>query len=271
MSHAAAGLATFRRSVKLITWNVAGRRQKLDRQAAALERAEPDIVCLQEVRASTLPHWSQHLERMGLGHVADSSAFIGERRYFVVTASRFEQTELPSVAGPYPERVLSLVLDTPHGELELHNTHVPPAPNHGLIKIETLEALFARLARPCSRHRVLTGDFNVPALETTEGEIITFAERHPEQLVRWDAAERALFTELPEWDLRDAFRLLHGFERRDVSWVLHTRNVRKAGLRLDHVLASESLNPILCDYHHEWREAELSDHSAMEAVFEPRV
>lgn len=254
--------------MKLLTWNVAGRVALLERQAAAVERAEPDLVCLQEVRASTAPRWRAALEQIGLPHVADSSAFIGTRRYFVLTASRWELTELPAIPGPYPERVLSVVAESDAGQLELHNAHVPPAPNHGLIKIETLEAMVERLARPSARHRIVCGDFNVPRLETIEGEVITFADRHPEWLERWDAAERALF-ELGQWDLSDVFRQLHGFERRDVSWVLHTRNRRKAGLRLDHILASQGLGAVACDYEHEWREAGLSDHSAMVAVFEP--
>ena len=165
--------------------------------------------------------------------------------------------------------MLSLVLETPHGQLELHNAHIPPAQSKGFTKVETCEAIYERLARPCDRHRVLCGDFNIPKLETSEGELITFAGNHPEHLARWDAAERSLLEGLAEWDLRDCFRLLHGYDRQDVSWVFHTRNRRKSGHRLDHVLASASLNPVFCDYHHGWREAELSDHSAMEAVFEP--
>ena len=255
--------------MKLLTWNVAGRVKLFKNQAAAVERSESDVVCLQEIRASTAPRWRKAFAEMGLGHYADSSTFMqGTRTYFVITASRWELTELPAVAGPYPERVLSVVAESPYGQVEVHNAHVPPAPKHGLTKIETLEAMVDRFARPSARHRVACGDFNVPRLETTEGEVITFADRHPECLERWDAAERALF-ELGEWDLPDVFRKLHGFERRDVSWVLHTRNRRKAGLRLDHVLASESLGAVACDYHHEWREAGLSDHSALEAVFEP--
>lgn len=256
--------------MKLLTWNVAGRAAKLERQADAVERAEADIVCLQEIRATTLPLWRDRLHAAGLPHVHDSSAWLDNRRYFVVTASRWPGRELPPIGAPYPERVLSLMLDAPFGELELHNTHVPPAPSNGIRKIETLEALHLALARPVEHHRILAGDLNVPALETTEGDIVTFADRHPEQLERWDAAERAPFTKLAEFDLRDCFRQLHGFERRDVSWVLNTRNRRKAGLRLDHVLASQTLNVVHCDYHHEWREAGLSDHSAMEVVFEPR-
>ena len=221
------------------------------------------------MRATTLPRWRTALERLGFSRVSDSSEFIGERRFFCVTASRWEQTELPAIPAPHPERVLSLVLETPHGQLELHNAHIPPAQSKGFTKVETCEAIYERLARPCDRHRVLCGDFNIPKLETSEGELITFAGNHPEHLARWDAAERSLLEGLAEWDLRDCFRLLHGYDRQDVSWVFHTRNRRKSGHRLDHVLASASLNPVFCDYHHGWREAELSDHSAMEAVFEP--
>lgn len=255
--------------MKLISWNVAGRSRVLADQAAALARQEPDIVCLQEVRATSLPRWRAALESMGLDRVADSSEFIGGRRFFCVTASRWEPIELPAIPAPHPERVLSLVVDTSHGDLELHNAHVPPAQGAGLLKVETCEAIFDRLARPCDRHRILCGDFNSPRLETTEGELITFAGHHPDHLERWDAAERSLLEGLAEWDLVDCFRDLNGYDRQDASWVFHTRARRKAGHRLDHVLASASLRPRLCDYHHGWREAGLSDHSAIEAVFAP--
>ncbi len=36
------------------------------------------------------------------------------------------------------------------------------------------------------------------------------------------------------------------------------------------MLAASSLGATYCDYIHEWREAGLSDHSAMEAFFDPR-
>jgi exonuclease III len=161
------------------------------------------------------------------------------------------------------------VVETPAGLLDLHNAHIPPAQSRGFLKLETCEAIYERLARPCDRHRVLCGDFNTPRQETSEGEVITFAENHPQWLERWDAAERSVVTGLAEWDLVDVFRKLHGYERQDVSWVFHTRARRKAAFRLDHVLASASLATCLCDYHHGWREIGLSDHSAIEAVFAP--
>jgi len=255
--------------VKLLTWNVAGRTKLLPDQIAAVARREADLVALQEIRPSTAERWRQALAAEGLPHALDSATFIGRRRLFNLTASRWELTELPAIGAPQPERVLSAVSESPRGQIEIHNAHVPPAPSNGLIKVETCEALFERLARPSERHRILCGDLNTPRFESEHGEVETFASNHPDDAERWDAAERGLLTGLSEWDLADVFRALNGYDRRDVSWVFNTRARRKAAHRLDHILASASLGAIACDYLHEWREAGLSDHSAMEAVFEP--
>jgi exonuclease III len=236
---------------------------------AAVARQEPDLVCLQEIRPTTRDRWAEALGDAGLAHAADSGEFRNARRLFNLTLSRWPLRHLPAVGAPQPERVLSTLVETPAGLLELHNVHVPPAQSRGMVKVETCEALHAALARVSDRHRVLCGDFNTPRLETTEGEVVTFADNYPDHFERWDAAERSIVSGLAAWDLGDAFRLMNGYERRDVSWVFHTRARRKAGHRLDHVLASASLATAYCDYLHGWREIGLSDHSAIEAVFEP--
>jgi exonuclease III len=223
------------------------------------------------VRPSTAPYLGKALADVGLEHVTDSSRFRNGRRLFNLTASRWPVVELPAIAAPFPERVLSLVVEHPDGLLELHNAHIPSARSRGFIKVETCEAIHERLARPSDRHRILCGDFNLPRAETVEGEVITFAADHPDLAERWDAAERSILPGLAEWGLEDAFRALHGFERQDASWVLHTRSYRKAGLRIDHVLASDTLRPLWCDYHHGWREQGLSDHSGLEAIFDGAV
>ncbi len=256
-------------ALKLISWNVAGRTKDLADQVAALARQEPDLVCLQEVRPSTRGRFAATLSADGLGHAADSSRFRNDRRLFNLTVSRWPFVELAAIGAPFPERVLSLVVETPDGPLELHNAHIPSARSRGFIKVETCEAIHERLARPSDRHRVLCGDLNLPRAETPAGEVVTFAADHPEWLERWDAAERSILPGLAAWDLSDVFRALHGYERQDASWVLHTRSRRKAGLRIDHVLASASLRPRWCEYQHGWREQGLSDHSGIEAIFEP--
>jgi exodeoxyribonuclease III len=257
--------------ISLLTWNVAGRVGVQPRQAAAVVRHEPDLVALQEVRPSTLPAWREALADEGLAHAVDSATFRRTRRIFNLTASRWPLVELPNVGAPQPERVLSALCESPAGPIELRNVHIPPAPSNGLVKVETCEALAHALARHSDRHRILCGDLNTPRYETEAGEVETFASNHPEHEERWDHAERTLLTGLKEWGIEDAFRKLNGYERRDVSWVLHTRARRKAAHRLDHILTSASLRPVWCDYLHEWREAGLSDHSALGALFEPEA
>jgi exonuclease III len=236
--------------LKLLSWNVAGRTKLLPEQVAAVSRREADLVCLQEVRASTVGPWRRALARDGLEAALDSSEF-ASKRLFNLTASRWRLTGLPAVGAPQPERALSALSDSPAGLVEIHNVHVPPAQSNGLVKVETCEALIERLSRPADRHRILCGDFNTPRLETEHGEVETFAANHPGLEERWDAAERGLLVGLADWDLNDAFRALNGYDRRD------------------DVLASASLRPVHCDYVHGWREGGLSDHSAIEAVFEP--
>ena len=88
--------------------------------------------------------------------------FRNDRRLFNLTVSRWPFVELAPIGAPFPERVLSLVVETPDGPLELHNAHIPSARSRGFIKVETCEAIHERLARPSDRHRVLCGDLNLP-------------------------------------------------------------------------------------------------------------
>jgi len=256
-------------TIKLLSWNVAGRTVLLPRQIEAVARRAADLVCLQEVRASTAAQWRHALATEGLAHCTNSSEFSSGRRLFNLTASRWSLDELGGIGAPQPERVLTCLVATPAGLVELLNVHVPPAPSNGLAKIETCEAIHTHLARPSDRHRVLCGDLNIPRSETSDGQVETFALNHPRVEVRWDAAERSLLLGLGEWSMTDVFRGLNGYDRGDVSWVQHTRRTRRAAYRLDHVIASDSLRAIACDYVHEWREAGLSDHSAIEAAFDP--
>jgi endonuclease/exonuclease/phosphatase family metal-dependent hydrolase len=57
----------------------------------------------------------------------------------------------------------------------------------------------------------------------------------------------------------DAFRVLHGYGRRDRSWMYAHG---KMGYRLDHVLV-RGLDVAACEYRHDLRESRLSDHSGV--------
>jgi hypothetical protein len=80
-----------------------------------------------------------------------------------------------------------------------------------------------------------------------------FDERH-------DAAELGLVPGLERaggWT--DAFRAAHGYGARDRSWVYANGTF---GYRLDHAFV-RGLQVVACAYEHGWREAKLSDRSAL--------
>jgi endonuclease/exonuclease/phosphatase family metal-dependent hydrolase len=165
-----------------------------------------------------------------------------------------------SLPLPWPERHLAAIVG---GELEVHNLHAPLSQKADRVKVRTLEEVFAAVARDDAAPRVVCGDFNTPRYESREGEISTFARTmsgriRPAYGEEHDRAELRLIADLPARGWRDAFRSLHGYERRDRSWKSFG-----PGYRLDHVIASPAVEVEACDYLHEWREERLSDHSAI--------
>jgi exodeoxyribonuclease III len=259
--------------MRLITWNVARRGSRLAEQASALARREPSVVALQEVTRQTLPLWRRAFELMGLGHVrasldgADPAREPRTRRRTGVMLASREALEEPTVtlAAPWPETALGQVTDTDVGLVEIVCVHVPNAAN-GETKPRTLDAVRQAVAGAPPRPRVVCGDLNTPRRETVDGEVVTFAQDRygrlrPERGEPWDRAERRVLTELGELGLVDTFRALHGYGPRDVSW---TWRQWRGGYRLDHVFASRELRPVAARYHHDWRDAGLSDHAPLE-------
>lgn len=208
-----------------------------------------DVVCLQEVTATTLPRWREALTGMTV------SCLLPEHRRLAVLLAARGLDEAPAPGVGRPESVRAGRVD---GVLVL-GAHVPNAAN-GVIKAETLQALGDHLARQTGP-RVLCGDLNTPRKEHADGTVWTFArDAHgrlrPDRGESWDAAERAPWTVLD-----DAFRRLHPPGDGTISWGWRRW---RGGYRLDHVLVSDDLAVERCAYLHRWREDGLSDHSAME-------
>jgi exonuclease III len=258
--------------MRLITWNVARRTTRLHEQAAALAGAAPDVVGLQEVTARTWPLWRAELERMGLEHArcsldeADAERQPATRRRTgVLLAARVPLGPAPSLPVPRRESALAALVEG----VAVHTVHVPNAAN-GWVKVRTLEAVRGGLAAS-SGPRVLCGDLNTPRREHPDGSVISFArdskERlRPERGEEWDAGELGVVPGLRDLGFQDAFRAVHGYARREPSWVFR----HGGGWRLDHAFLSEELEPFDARYRHDWRDEGLSDHSALEVAWAMR-
>jgi len=266
--------------MKIISWNVANRIKKQSLQLDALLSEEPDVIGLQEITNKTFPLWSKGLKKAGYDHIASSLDVyenkidsIGPRRYGIVIASRWplQLIDQSLLSIPWPERLLSVLIQNPKGNFEFHAAHIPCGSSHGWLKIDTFVGIYNFLAGNNNKYpRILCGDFNSPQAETIEGEIITWGQKifksSQVKIINrfgkgdaWDRGERNIIEGLAEYDLPDIFRLLNGYETNDFSWIL---------TRFDHIFASKELNPKVCHYLHSLRDNKLSDHSAIEGAFE---
>jgi endonuclease/exonuclease/phosphatase family metal-dependent hydrolase len=241
---------------------------------------------LNSSRTQVLTIPQTHLAQIGLSHAIDGfqlvTAEARPRKYRQLVASRFAvQTSECTAPVPWPEAVVPVTIELPSSSIELYNCHIPPGSSYGWIKVETFEGIYRLLSKPSNRLRILCGDFNTPQRELLDGTVITWGQRirkdgsvvrkqriRGKPGARWDAAERSVLTGLAEYDLHDVFRKLHGYDVADFSWRLHRKGAT-VDRRFDHVFASATLNPVACRYLHRLREAGLSDHSAIEVVFEP--
>jgi exonuclease III len=248
-------------AMRLLTWNVAGRVKRRAEQVAAVLGVDADVVALQEVTPTNAAGWVSDLEAAGYAVATTGAGPRPEdrRRLGVLTAARGGLEPIEPIDAPWPERVLGVRVP----DAEVWNVHSPIAPSPGLAKVRTHEAVHAALAAG-SGPRVLCGDLNTPRRESPDGEVMTFARDsrgrlRPERGERWDRAELALVKGLEEHGWRDAFRAVHGYERKEVSWAWP----HGGGWRLDHVIVSPGLEVESCEYVHQWRLDALSDHSGM--------
>jgi exodeoxyribonuclease-3 len=249
----------------LLCWNLAGRVKRQPEQAKLIAELAPDLVCLQEVTPTTARAWTEALKAAGWDHVQiarpGSHADTSDRRLSVLTAARAPLTEVPVQDVPWPERVLA----TDINGLELVNLHSPISPKPNLVKVRTHEALHTHLATT-KGPAALCGDLNTPRREHPDGRVWTFARTshgklRPERGQRWDQAELALIKGLEPFGFKDAFRTLHGYERRELSWQWQRWG---GGYRLDHLIVSSEVDVPEVTYLHDWRqEAGLSDHSPL--------
>ena len=244
--------------MRIVSWNVAGRRTRLLEQAEAVLSVAPDVICLQEVTMNSLPEWRAALTEAGFDRGVtplDAGRPPKPRRLAVLTSARepLERVALPDDL-PWPERAVAVDL----GGAVLLNVHSPISPSPDLAKVRTHEGLYAWASE--LERAILVGDLNTPRRDLPDGTVLTFAHDtkgrvREERGERWVAAERALVHTLRDqhgW--RDVF--LDAPER---TW---TYPGNKGGWRLDHAL-TKGVEVSARIYAHQWRLAGLSDHSAV--------
>jgi len=225
--------------VKIATWNVNGIRARQDEVASFVTREQPDVLCLQEIKA-TRDHIPGTVGELAL---ADYWCYWhGTKGYSGVALLVRKAIEASRPVYIHPE----FDVDTRIAAARVEGTTVASVyvPNGGRDfagKVRFLEAMAAYVAalRATSDRLVLCGDINIARTEM---------DVHPSErdsrLVGQRPDERALFQRiLDEGALHDVGREQDPANDALYTWWAPWRNMRQRniGWRLDYVLASDAL------------------------------
>jgi len=222
--------------VKLITWNVNGIRARQDQVRDLVTLEQPDVICLQEIKASPekVPALLLSVDDYwGCWHGAggySGVALLVRRGYCA------DQPEFVHPPCDIEHRLVVAAL----GEVTVASVYVPNGGKDYEGKLRFLDALTAWLdeVQPARRPFVLCGDINI----AREDRDVHPKERKPNQIGTREE-ERARLAGLMERGLLDVGRRLDPDNDQLFTWWAPWRNLRQRniGWRIDYVLASPSL------------------------------
>jgi exodeoxyribonuclease-3 len=237
--------------MRIATWNVNSLRARLEKVWWWLERAEPDVLLMQETKLADTDAPHEDFERRGY-----TLAHHGEGRWNgVAIASRLgveevicnfgrplEPPKTPEVGDDEPlaeARMISAVC----GGVRVVSLYAPNGRTVGSVFYRAKLEWFERLARWLGESRnpgeplVLGGDLNVAP---TDADVWDATACHGGTHV--SEPERAAFRKLCEWGLVEAYRLQHPEPGRYSWWDYRAGNFHKNfGMRIDHLLVTAPL------------------------------
>ena len=232
--------------MKIATFNINNVNRRLPNLLHWLKAARPDIVCLQELKATDAEFPAAALEKAGYRAV-----WRGQRTWNGVAilsrgaAPIVTRTALPGDRDDTQSRYIEAAVDgVLVGCLYLPNGNPQPGPkfDYKLAWFKRLHAHARRLLR-ADVPAVLAGDYNVAP---TALDIYPTKSWNNDALVQPES--RAAYARLVKQGWTDAIRALHPGEPMFTFWhYMRNRWPRDAGLRLDHLLLSPALAARLID------------------------
>jgi exodeoxyribonuclease-3 len=249
-------------SMKVATWNVNGIRARQSQLQEWIEREQPDVVCLQEIKASLdqIPVWLCELEGYWCywhGAKGYSGVALHVRRAF--------SPDRPPFAHPdfdYESRIVAADV----AGVTFASIYVPNGGKDFPAKMRFLEALerYVAALNADGRRAVVCGDLNIARAEMD----VHPKERKPRAIGQLPE-ERALLERIIGHGLVDTGRALEPANDQLFTWWAAWRQMRERniGWRLDYVLASAPIFDRVksCVVQ---REFGTSDHGPVIATFE---
>jgi len=247
--------------MKIATWNVNGIRARQAQVQEFIDREQPDVLCLQEIKASIdqLPVWLCDIEvYCCYWHGGKGYSGVG---LHVRRASFPEKPAFDHPAFDFEHRIVTVRLPA----ATVASIYVPNGGKDFPAKMSFLEAMdaFAAGHQAAGTSLVMCGDFNVARAEMD----VHPKERKPRAIGQLPE-ERALIERILSRGLIDVHRQLDPGNDNLFTWWAPWRQMkeRNIGWRLDYVFASRDLasRAVSCVVQ---REVGTSDHGPVVATF----
>lgn len=221
--------------MKIATWNVNGIRARAAQVCEWLQRDRPDVVCLQELKATAvqIPDECRLDDYHVYWHCL--KGYSGVSLHVRKDLFAFD----PVFSHP-PFDMESRIVQVEHGDLVIASVYVPNGGKDYAAKLRFITQMtdWARRLHAEGRALVLCGDLNIARTDMD----VHPKERKP-NAVGQRPEERALFETLLDPQLVDLGRQFDPDNPNLFTWWAPWRNLRarNIGWRLDYVLASQAI------------------------------
>lgn len=230
--------------MKIATFNVNGIKTRLPHLLQWLEREQPDVACLQELKSLDQGFPAREIEEAGYGAIWKGQRSWNGVAILAKGARPVEvRRELPGDPGDDHSRYLEAAVDgVIVACLYLPNGNPQPGPKFD-YKLAWFERFIAhaRTLMDCGHPVVMAGDYNVVP---TDFDIYDPKSWRKDALLQPESRE--CYERLLAQGWTDALRHLHPQERIYTFWDYFRQHwQRNAGLRIDHLLLNRELAPAL--------------------------
>lgn len=231
--------------MKIVTYNVNGIKARLPRLLDYLEEQQPDVVCLQELKAPDESFPEAEIAALGYGAVWHGQKSWNGVAVLARDALTLRRVGLPGDPDDTHSRYIEVeVRGVIVASLYLPNGNPHPGPKFD-YKLLWMRRLIehARYLREEERPVVLAGDYNVVP---TDADVFSATRTAADALLQPEP--RALYRELLHQGWTDAMRALHPDERIFTFWDYQMGAwQRDAGFRIDFLLCSPQAADLLVE------------------------
>ena len=259
---------------KIATWNVNSIKARLPNVLEWLKAAEPDVVCLQEIKCVT-----EKFPRLEIEDAGYSVAVLGQKTYngvAILARGNIEdvRTGLPGMSDDEQARYIEGAVELDGRMIRIASIYLPngnPVDSEKFpYKLRWMDALRDHAADLLKQEEpvVLAGDYNIIP---EDGDVYDPDRWRDDALFRMES--RRKFRAILNLGYTEAYRTLHREIGRYTFWDYQGGAWQKGfGLRIDHLLLSPQATDLLeaCDIDTAPRgKPKASDHTPIWCTLKP--